>query len=235
MPARYYPSDIGDFSIGNSPIGIQPSAIANAPVTIQNIIPAYLYQQYADDDEVYAFFAAYNIYAQAYLDYLNNLNLPVYTGGVISGPLLDWVGTYLYGLRRPTLEQGVATPAQGPMNTYNMNRITVNGYRPGLQPTYFNTTDDIYKRIITWLFYKGDGKTFTIQWLKRRINRFLTGLNGVDVPNDQTYNISVVPTAFKKYTITLPSANPMSNILQAAIQVGVCELPFQITWTVNVV
>ena len=53
------------------------------------------------------------------------------------------------------------------------------------------TTDDIFKRIITWNFYKGDGKVFNIRWLKRRIMRFLYGTNG-SAPNiDQTYQVSV--------------------------------------------
>lgn len=230
-----YPSSIGGFIIGFSPIGIQPTTLTNLPVTVQNVIPAYLYQEYADDEQVQAFFDAYNAYAQAYLDYLNNLNLPIYTNGNISGPLLDWVATYLYGFARPTLEQGVASPPMGPMNTWPMARIPINSYTPARSPSFFNTTDDIYKRILTWLFYKGDGKVFTPEWLKRRINRFLTGLNGQDVDNQSQYDISVAPTGFKAWTITLPSANAMSNVLQAAIAVGACELPFQITWSVSVV
>jgi hypothetical protein len=45
---------------------------------------------------------------------------------------------------------------------------------------------------MTWNFYKGDGYYFTIPWLKRRIIRFLTGIDGVDVVNDQRWSISVL-------------------------------------------
>ncbi|EKN4883284.1 hypothetical protein DVQ04_21995, partial [Yersinia enterocolitica] len=38
----------------------------------------------------------------------------------------------------------------------------------------------------------GDGFNFTIPWLKRRIMRFLTGVDGVDVLNDQRWSISVL-------------------------------------------
>ncbi|STX01610.1 Uncharacterised protein [Kluyvera ascorbata] len=45
---------------------------------------------------------------------------------------------------------------------------------------------------MTWNFYKGDGFYFTIPWLKRRVLRFLTGVDGVDVVNDQRWSISVL-------------------------------------------
>ncbi|WP_258557194.1 hypothetical protein [Kluyvera ascorbata] len=53
-------------------------------------------------------------------------------------------------------------------------------------------SDDLFKRIMTWNFYKGDGFYFTIPWLKRRVLRFLTGVDGVDVVNDQRWSISVL-------------------------------------------
>jgi hypothetical protein len=61
------------------------------------------------------------------------------------------------------------------------------------RPTLGNTlaTDDVYQRVVTWAFYKGDGKVFNIRWLKRRIMRFLEGINGTDPGVNQTYQISV--------------------------------------------
>lgn len=66
--------------------------------------------------------------------------------------------------------------------------------RPRLQGA--PATDDVFKRCITWAFYKGDGKTFSIRWLKRRLQRWLNGVNGTDIgyisgPVNQTYQISV--------------------------------------------
>jgi hypothetical protein len=53
------------------------------------------------------------------------------------------------------------------------------------------TSDDVFRRCITWNFYKGDGNTFNIRWLKRRIQRFLNGVNGTAPNIDNTYGISV--------------------------------------------
>lgn len=61
--------------------------------------------------------------------------------------------------------------------------------RPTLNHALVN--DDVYKRVVTWAFFKSDGKTFNIRWLKRRIMRFLAGVNGVDPGINQTYQISV--------------------------------------------
>lgn len=204
----------------------------SGPSSVQRVIKAYPYVQYQDDDNVTAFFDAYNIYAQAYLDWFNRLNLPIYTSDPVQGALLDWVAAGLYGIIRPGLPASVGTPPQGPVNTFTLNSLPVNGYTAGRPETYTATTDDTFRRIITWAFYKGDGKTFTPTWLKRRINRFLNGMDGTDVPNDTTYGISVFPTGLKAWTIKLPTTT-MSQIFAAAVKTGVLELPFQIQWTVT--
>lgn len=204
------------------------------PTSVLTTIPAYPYVQYQGDDNVTAFFEAYNIYAQAYVDWFNALNLPIYTQAPVSGSLLDWVAEGLYGISRPGLPTSQGQPPQGPANTFAVNSLTVNGFRPGIPETFTATNDDIFRRIITWAFYKGDGKTVSPRWLKRRINRFLTGANGTDVPNDTTYNVSVAPTGFKAWTITLANTT-FSQIFKNAVAAGVLELPFQITWTVVLV
>ena len=204
------------------------------PTSVTRTIKAYPYVQYQDDDRISCFFDAYNIWAQAYLDWFNNLNLPIYTQAPVEGTLLDWVAQGLYGIGRPSLPTSQGFPSEGPVNTFQVNYLTVNGYRPGTPDNYSVTNDDFFRRIITWAFYKGDGKTFSPRWLKRRINRFLTGLNGADVPNDTTYNVSVFPTGFKTWTIELADSTE-SAIFKAGVQRGVIELPFQITWTVDLV
>ena len=204
------------------------------PVTVQQVIPAYPYVQYQGDDAVSAFFEAYNIYAQAYVDWFNALNLPIYTNAPVSGALLDWIAEGLYGISRPGLPTNQGAPPQGPVNSFTLNSLPLNGYRPGIPETYTATTDDTFRRIITWAFYKGDGKTVTPRWLKRRINRFLNGVDGTNVPNDTTYDISVAPTGFKEWTITLTDSTA-SRIFKSAVEAGVLELPFQITWTVTLI
>ena len=204
-----------------------------APTTVQNTIPAYPYVQYQDDDNISAFFDAYNIYAQAYVAWFNGLNLPLYTQAPVSGLLLDWVAEGLYGLSRPGLPTSLGDPEAGPVNSFTANALPANGYRPGVPDTYTATSDDTFRRILTWAFYKGDGKTFTPHWLKRRINRFLNGINGTDVVNDTTYQVSVAPTGFKAWTITLQNT-PAAQVFKIAIEAGVLDLPFQIAWTVTI-
>lgn len=202
------------------------------PTSVQNTIPAYPYVEYQDDDAVSAFFTAFNIYAQAYVTWFNALNLPIYTQAPVSGPLLDWVAESLYGILRPTFETSLGFPPEGPVNTFTANTLTANGYRPARAGTYASSTDDTFRRIITWAFYKGDGKVVSPRWLKRRINRFLNGINGTDVTNDTTFNVSVAPTGFKAWTITL-ATSAASILFKDAVESGAVELPFQITWTIT--
>jgi len=220
--------------------GVDTSWPTTGPTSIQNTIPAYLYVQYQNDDNVQAFFTAYNQYTQAYINWFNALNLPIYTQAPVSQPgnaitpLLDWVAEGLYGISRPGLPTSTGTPNIGDVNTFNVNALPLNGYIKGIAGTYTATTDDTFCRIITWAFYKGDGKTFTPTWLKRRINRFLNGVQGTDVTNDTQYNISVYPTGFKTWTIELATTTE-SQIFQSAVKTGVVELPIQIQWTVELV
>ena len=153
-------------------------------------IPSYLYVQYNDDDDLQAFVAAYNELAQEVISWFVNINLPIYTGPLIIRELLDWVAEGLYGIKRPTLPSGTNRNL-GPLNTYMMNVLPPNGRRTITPTEVFATTDDIFKRIITWNFYKGDGRTFNVRWLKRRVMRFLIGENGTDPGIADTYPISV--------------------------------------------
>ena len=215
-------------------LGTTPPWPPTGPTSVQSTIPAYLYVQYQGDDAVQAFFTAYNQYAQAYINFFNSLNFPIYTQSPLSGKLLDWVAESIYGISRPALPTSRGTRRIGAVNTFTANSITFNGYIPGKPSTYTATSDDTFRRIITWSFYKGDGKVFNPRWLKRRINRFLNGINGTDVVNDTQYNVSVYPTGFQAWTIKLTNSTA-TQIFAAAVQTGAIELPFQISWTVTLV
>lgn len=159
------------------------------PVTVLKTKNAYLYVEYNDDDDLQAFFKSYNLnISQQYLDWFNNANLPIYTE--LSDGMLDWVAEGLYGISRPVLPSGQNVTI-GPFNTYGFDQETFGSARIEGPVNVFVTTDDIFKRIITWNTYKGDGRTFNVRWLKRRIMRFLLGVNG-SAPNiDTTYQVSV--------------------------------------------
>lgn len=206
----------------------------NSLTALASIIPAYVYQQYADDDNIQAIFAAYNSIAQTYLAWFNALNLPVYTGPLIVGPLLDWVAEGIYGITRPTIALSQSLYVKGDFNTYNFNSIDFNAGLSSSSSTLYTVTDDIFKRILTWTLYKGDGNAFNVFWLKRRVARFLAGVNGTDYfgPTDQ---VSVTFSGTKNVTITITNGviqTSAAQIFQAAVLSGVLPLPFQYSFTV---
>lgn len=162
----------------------------SGPTSLRNTIPSYLYQEYADDDDLQALVSAYNQIAQQIINWFNQVNLPVYTGVLIAGPLLDWVAQGLYGIVRPSLSSG-RNRNLGAYNTVVYNLLAYNKVKVVGPSDVTVTTDDIFKRIITWNFYRGDGNVFNIRWLKRRVVRFLNGTNGTAPNVDTTYQVSV--------------------------------------------
>lgn len=215
-------------------IAFAAAAIAPTLTNLGSIIPAYVYQQYADDDTVTAFFTAYNNIAQVYLNWFNSINLPIYTNPLISGSMLDWVAQGIYGISRPTLAVTITGPGVGPFNTYQLNTIPINANTGNATTTLYTVTDDIFKRIMTWNIYKGDGFQYSTIWLKRRVMRFLAGVNGTDY-NGQTNQVSVSFSAPNVITIKLlTGAVPLTvaPILQAAILGGTLPLPFQYVYNV---
>lgn len=203
------------------------------PGYLGKVIPSYSFSQYADDEDIQAFITAYNQNAQQYIDWFAQISLPIYTGPMIVGNLLDWVGVGLYGVPRPTLAAGI-TKTIGPYNTYAYNTLGFNMSKVKSNVTVYIASDDIYKRVITWQHYKGDGFQFTITWLKRRIKRFIDGLNGTDPvsTNDLTdISVTVSGTAFA-ITIANSVLYSGAQAFAACISSQVLNLPFQFTFTV---
>lgn len=233
------------------------------PGPTTKVIPSYLYQEYSDDDDLQAFVYAYNAVAQNYLDTLNGLNLPVYTNANISGPLLDWVARGLYGLARPALYSGLIDVI-GAYDTTTYDQLPYDGAQNVSPIVSTLVNDDIFKRCITWHFYKGDGKVFNVRWLKRRIMRFINGVNGTAPNIDNTYRVSVsfglnyeVSITFIDDITTLTDGpydtatydaltyngddtttvhmNPLDTwTLISGINTGVLEMPFQFTYVITV-
>jgi hypothetical protein len=225
-----YSSAIGSFAIGESPIA---SAFPNT--MLSQTLPAYLYQQYQDDDDLQAFFSAYNVLVQEYVLWFNQISLPVYVGQNVVGPLLDWVAQGLYGISRPVLSTSTSRTS-GPYNTYAYNTLAYNQGQTATQSTSTPVTDDLFKRIITWNFYKGDGVTMTTTWLKRRVFRFLNGTNGTDPVVQQTYNVGVTFTSAYIVVITLYNSalypQAVLSVFEEALAAGVLQLPFQYSFSV---
>jgi hypothetical protein len=214
---------------------IAVSPFPPAGPALSGIIPAYLYEEYHDDADCQAFVDAYNGMAQSYLNWFNTLNLPIYTGAPIAGGLLDWVAQGLYGISRPVITFTQTGPSIGPFDTYPPDTIAMNVGTSTGTTQIFNVTDDIFKRIITWNFYKGDGKIFNIRWLKRRIARFLAGVNGTDYTGE-TYQISVSFTGANIVNVKITSGSLETTygpLLQAALLAGTLPLPFQYTYNIT--
>jgi hypothetical protein len=92
----------------------------SGPTGLTSAIPAYLYKQYEDDDDLQTFIEALNSEQQDYVDTFNALNLPYYPGPLVSGLLLDWVGKGVYGYPRPVLASGMNNLV-GLVNTWGPN------------------------------------------------------------------------------------------------------------------
>lgn len=202
---------------------------------IEKIIPAYPYTQYNADPNIVAFFTAYNTLAQGYLDYLNALNLPCWTSPSITGELLDWIALGIYGEGRPLLQISEDAIARGAYNTIEYNAIPYAGLKNYVPGSASYVPDDYFKRILTWNFYKGDGSHFCIDWLKRRLARFIHGTNGIDPPLQSTFDISVTVNN-GVFTITIPDyGDGVGYFLKKAISQSMVKLPFVYTYSVTVV
>ena len=135
-------------------------------------------------------------------------------------------------MARPALSSG-RNRDLGPYNTNMYNTLAYNQKKRVGAQNVTVTTDDLFKRIMTWRLYRGDGKVFNIQWLKRRIARFLTFPNGTSGNIDNTNNIHVTFGSGNQVNILLPAV-PNATILKEAIDSGAVELPFQFTYSVTV-
>jgi len=199
---------------------------------LQQIIPAYVYTQYADDDNIQAFNTSYNGEATQFLLWFNTLNLPIYTGGIVSGALLDWVGQGLYGITRPSITTGEVLSFES-INQTAIDAQVINGRSIKNNEVLQATTDDVYRRVLTWNLYKGDGFIFNMQWLKRRIVRFMNGANGISPTIDTTeiVSISVAGTVF---TIAIDTPTPSIGAqLGNLINSGACITPFQYSFVLT--
>ena len=162
------------------------------PTGLLKVMYAYVYQQYSDDDDVQAIFASINDMQQDYVDTFNAIQLPIYPNPVLAGALADWAIEGIYGYKRPTLYSQRQKPI-GPLNTYwpNYLGLPLSSVRHQPPTDVHVANDDLYKRCATWHLQKGDGQYFSIRWLKRRVWRFLIGVNGTSPHIDNTDRVSV--------------------------------------------
>lgn len=220
-------------------------------------VAAYLYDEYSDDSDLQAFIAAYNALAQGYIDWFNTTPLGFYTSPNITGQLLDWTAEGIYGIKRPVISS-LLTRTIGSMNSQPMNVVAMNQHTILRGGTAQVASDDIYKRVLTWILYRGDGMQSSIIWLRKRVARFIYGANGSDVPLSDTLNVGIIrpnlpavgalnsipmntramntrASRNKMAAHTLEIVLPSSTISQQFVnllQQGYLPVPFQVTFRV---
>ncbi len=167
-------------------------SFAQAPLQSPPI--AYLYDQYNDDATLQAFVNAFNAIAQGYLDWFNATPLSVYTDSSISWALLDWIAQGVYGITRPSISSETTTE-YGEWNTAPWNTVPFNGFVIDISGGIQVASDDVFKRLMTWILYRGDGVQMTMQWLRRRVARFIYGTGGTDIDLGLLQNISIAAGA----------------------------------------
>jgi hypothetical protein len=201
---------------------------------LQQVINSYLYIQYNDDPALQAFVDAYNSIAEGFFDWFKATPLSVYTLPAINGPLLDWVALGLYGIARPLIST-FATVSGGPFDSNTFSSFAFDSRKIVSPGTAQLANDDIYKRVMTWILYLGDGKQTTIDWLKKRIARFLFGPGGTDISLDliQQISISVTQTASPTYLITIPNSQ-ISQLMNIFLEQGILPMPQQIAYTITI-
>ena len=190
---------------------------------LQQTIPSYLYWEYSDDENLQAFVDGYNSLTQGYVDWFNQTPLGLYTSPAINGPLLDWVGNGVYGIPRPVLSTQTTLTRAGynadPYDTVPYDYLTFSS-----SGTAQLASDDIYKRLLTWNLYRGDGQMFTMGWLKNRVNRFLNGVNGTDY--SVLNNPPSITVSGNTFTIGVFNDTP-GLALQELLTARIAAFPFQ--------
>ncbi len=221
--------------------------------------PAYLYNEFSDDADLQGIIQVTNQFAQGYLSWFNSTPLAVWTLPTISGPLLDWTGTNIYNVARPVISTSFESTS-GDYGTKKYGSLAYGIFQIKKSGTATIANDDIYKRAITWSMFKGDGYTIGITWLKKRIARFLYGVDGSDIDLGLIDNISIDPrmmitdTAYGmnvygfrpaygmmymrqalqiQLNITIPST-PLSQIFSDFVSQGILAWPTQTTFVVRI-
>lgn len=200
------------------------------------IAPAYAYQQYSDDENITAFFSAYNDLIKETISWMVGHPMALYIGTALTGDLLTYCAYCLYGQFRYKISYTELRSILGPINSTDVNRFAVN--ETSIDKRYSGTTisDDLFKRVLTWNFYKGDGLNFSVPWLKRRVMRFLTGENGHAWRFNNTLPVSVT-TEGRKVSITITPNGIDSDliaILGRIISNGILNIPPSFVFSISI-
>ncbi|MXV36804.1 MULTISPECIES: hypothetical protein [unclassified Saccharibacter] len=199
------------------------------------IAPAHAYQQFSDDANIVAFFKAYNQLAQESLSWMVTHPMALYIGPALEGNLLTYCAFCLYGQFRYRISYTEIRSISGEIDGADIDRLTIDDTAIDKHYDGSAISDDLFKRILTWNFYKGDGLNFSIPWLKRRIMRFLTGENGHAWRFNSTHPVSVRCVG-KRVIITLDRADwpdELTALLGRILTNGILNVPPMRTFTLS--
>lgn len=199
------------------------------------LAPAYPYHQFSDDQNIVALFAAYNRLAQDTLSWMVTHPMALYTGPALSGDFLTYCALCLYGQFRYRISYTELRDVTGEIDSSMINRLAVNETPIDKRYSGSAISDDLFKRILTWNLYKGDGLCFSIPWLKRRIMRFLTGEDGHAWRFNSTAPVSVRCVG-KQVIITLnPEEWPgdLTALLGRILNNGILNVPPMLTFSLS--
>ncbi|MXV43589.1 hypothetical protein GS501_00655 [Saccharibacter sp. 17.LH.SD] len=199
------------------------------------LAPATPYQQFSDDADIIAFFEAYNALMQEIIFWMVGHPMALYIGPALTGNLLSYCALCLYGQFRYRISYVELRSVTGAIDTTTINRLSVDETVIDKRYIGNSISDDLFKRILTWNFYKGDGLNFSIPWLKRRIMRFLTGDDGHAWRFNSTDPVSVRLEGRK--VIITPDTGPWSHdlviILSRILTNGILNVPPMFTFMVK--
>ncbi|KMQ89981.1 hypothetical protein RF55_10317 [Lasius niger] len=154
------------------------------------IIKAYAYQQYSDDPDIMALFEAHNQTAQDYLKTFLSHCPAIYIDDFWDSGELTYIAWFLWGQRRWYSDYASSIDLEGAIDDLPIDYASAGGSIPTPRQKLL-INDDTFRRIMTWNLYRGDGQQFTIPWLKKRIKRWMVGVNGYAPLFGDTNEISV--------------------------------------------
>lgn len=199
------------------------------------LAPAYPYQQFNDDADIVALFSSYNQLANTILDWLLSRPLACYMRESISAGLLDYAAYCIYGVRRYQIGYSNIDTISGAIDTITINQLPIDGNAIAVHAGSTKLSDDIFKRILTWNFYRGDGTQFSIPWLKKRIMRFLTGTQGRAWRFNGTLPVSVI-VQNSIVTIQVAHGVATSELIQTLnilLRNGIVHVPSALTYNIT--
>lgn len=196
---------------------------------LQTIFGAYLYEEYQTDENLAAWWQSRNQLTQGYLDWWNSTPLGLYTSANVSGALLDWIGEGIYGIPRPVISTS-STSFLGGLNQFALNSLDLNGNQFRQSGTAQIANDDIYRRVLTWWLWRGDGPYMNVTWLKRRVMRFLSGADGSDLLLSQSP--PSITVSGNVIAISVP-ASSIASIMADFLSSDILIMPFPYSASVS--